>query len=128
MKKELKRNTNTLTGWHDGLTGTPSLLLRGDVSRIWGDVSRIRGDVSRIRGDASGITGNVDGITGNVSGISGDVDAATRCGNAREDRASVSPSPACTVRAKRMAAERGRVRTDGTRLSLARVYAAKDHT
>lgn len=47
MQKPLKRIKSILIGWHDGLTGTPHQLLRGNVSGLRGDVIGLTGDVEQ---------------------------------------------------------------------------------
>ncbi len=62
MTKPLMRVNSQLTGWHDGLTGTPHPDLRGDCSNLRGECSSIWGNCSNLRGYCSDLLGDLDQI------------------------------------------------------------------
>ena len=71
-KSNTQRNTDNITGLHNGVWGD-FRFIRGNVSSVHGDVGGLAGNISAISGYVSNIYGDLDGIFGNVSGIMGDI-------------------------------------------------------
>jgi len=74
MTKPLMRVNSQLTGWHDGLTGTPHPDLRGDCSNLRGECSNLRGNCTNLRGNCSGLSGECTHLRGECSDLLGDLD------------------------------------------------------